>query len=241
MADGSYILGIHIADVYSLGITPATPTSIEAKSRASLKQNIDKNAISLFVEVSNTGLIVDRKILMTTINVNNNLLYDDVSKIFSNKSNDKLHQTVVDLIGLYNIVDNSKLPEFPGPSAIAHALVQKYMLLYGCVASKIATEKNYPILFNASDNKVSEVTLDEVHINTGFIDNNLTTYARFTSPIWDVRSFINQASICECILGRLDTIELKTWRQKMRGYGRTINKELRQRLKNYDTKRNGLQ
>ena len=218
-----YILGIHIADVYSLGLLPTSNESVEFKSRASLKENSEKNAISLFIEISDKGLILDKRILMTNIKVNNNLLYDDVSKILSNKNDEKLCKTVIDLIGLYNIVDNTKLPDFPGPSSMAHALVQKYMLLYGCVLSDLASKNNYPILYQANKDKRSEVSLSEIHIYTGFDDdNNLSTYARFTSPIWDLRSFINQTSICRCIFDRIDAkeknhlkLELSTLKNKI--------------------------
>lgn len=224
MDSGSYILGIHIADVYSLGIPSLNNESIEFKSQASLRENIDKNAISLFVEISNTGLILDKKMLMTNITVSNNLLYDDVSKILSNKTNDKLCQTVIDLIGLYNIVDNSKLPDFPGPSSMAHALVQKYMLLYGCIMSDIASKSKYPILYQVDSDRKSEVSLNEVYCNTGFDDNNLNTYARFTSPIWDLRSYINQTSICKCVFDRIDMKERNELRLKLSNFKNEINK-----------------
>ena len=241
MDNGSYILGIHIADVYSLGILPSSNESIEFKSRASLCENVEKNAISLFVEISNKGLIIDKRMIMSNIRVNNNLLYDDVSKILSNKNNDKLCQTIIDLIGLYNIVDNTKLPDFPGPSSMAHALVQKYMLLYGCVASSIASENRYPILYQLDSDKKSEVTLNEVHVYTGFEENDLSTYARFTSPIWDVRSFINQFSMCKCIFDHIDTKEKNALRIQMSGYKNKINRELKLKLKNSSNDSNSLQ
>ena len=224
MDSESYILGIHIADVYSLGIPQLNNESVEFKSQASLRENIDKNAISLFVEISKTGLILDKKMLMTNITVSNNLLYDDISKIINNKNNDKLCQTVIDLIGLYNIVDNSKLPDFPGPSSMAHALVQKYMLLYGCIMSDIASKSKYPILYQVDSDKRSEVSLSEVYCNTGFDDNNLNTYARFTSPIWDLRSYINQTSICKCVFDRIGVKEKNELRLKLSGYKNEINR-----------------
>lgn len=226
LPSGAYILGIHIADVYSLGLLSGTTIDEEtilAKSSASLRQKEDRNAISLFVEISKTGLIADKKILMTRITVNNNLLYDDVSRILSNKYDDKLCQTIIDLIGLYNIVNNSKCPDYPGPSAIAHALVQKYMLLYGCVVSDIASKNNYPILYQIDSDKKSAVSLNEVHCNAGFGDNNLNTYARFTSPIWDLRSYINQTSICKCVFDRIDNEEKNILRLKLRNFENEIN------------------
>ena len=221
---GSYILGIHIADVYSLGITPLSNESLEFKSQASLKEKIDKNAISLFVEISKSGLIIDKRILMTNITVSNNLLYDDIAKVISNRHNDKLCQAVIDLIGLYNIVENSKLPDFPAPSKMAHALVQKYMLLYGCIVSEMASKTRTPILYQIDSDKRSEVTLSKVYCDTGFDDNNLTTYARFTSPIWDLRSYINQTSICQCIFDRIDVREKNALRLKISGFKNEINR-----------------
>ena len=228
-SEGTYILGIHIADVYSLGLLPKSKETIEFKSKASLRQDIEKNAISLFIEISNKGLIIDKKILMTNIRVNNNLLYDDISKIITNTSNEKINQTIIDLIGLYNIVDNTKLPDFPGPSSIAHALVQKYMLLYGCVVSDIASKSRYPILYQTDNSKSSEVSISEVNIDTGFDEiNNLSTYARFTSPIWDLRSFINQTSICKCIFDRIGIIERNELRLELSNLKNKINRSNKQ-------------
>ena len=130
------------------------------------------------------------------------------------------------MIGLYNIVDNSKLPDFPGPSTMAHSLVQKYMLLYGCVVSSIASENRYPILYQIDSDKRSEVSLNEVHFFTGFNEeNNLNTYARFTSPIWDLRSFINQTSICRCIFDRIDVKSKNALKLELRSYKNEINKK----------------
>ena len=222
---GTYILGIHIADVFSLGIPSLNNESIETKSVASLREHIDKNAISLFVEISKTGLILDKKMLMTNITVSRNLLYDDIPRFFTSRYNDKLCQTVIDLIGLYNIVDNSKLPDYPGPSAIAHALVQKYMLLYGCVVSDMASKNNYPILYQTDSDRKSEVTLNQVYCDTGFnCTNNLTTYARFTSPIWDLRSYINQTSICRCVFDRIGMREENELKLKLSNLKNEINK-----------------
>lgn len=224
-SEGTYILGIHIADVYSLGLLPKNKETIEFKSKASLRECTEKNAISLFVEISNTGLIIDKKVLMTNIEVNNNLLYDDVSKILVNTKNEKINQTIIDLIGLYNIVDNTKLPDFPGPSSMAHALVQKYMLLYGCVVSDIASKCRCPILYQMDNSKTSDVSISKVNIDTGFDEmNNLSTYARFTSPIWDLRSFINQTSICKCIFDRIDINERNSLRLELSSLKNKINK-----------------
>ena len=146
-------------------------------------------------------------------------------KCINIKNNDKLCQTVIDLIGLYNIVDNSKLPDFPGPSSMAHALVQKYMLLYGCVVSDLASKCKYPILYQIDNDKKSDVSLNEVHVYTGFDEgNNLSTYARFTSPIWDLRSLINQTSICKCIFDRIDAKERNALKLKLSSYKNKINK-----------------
>ena len=224
----TYILGIHIADVYSLGIIlKDDKNSIYngSQSKASLSQGERKNAISLFVEIDKSGLIIDRRILRTNIEVNRNLLYEDVSKILINKyKNNELCDTIINLVGLYNIVYNSKLNLDVKPSAIANSLVQKYMLLYGCIVSDIASENDYPILYQQGKLNSRKVTLEKDTYDTGFLKNNLNTYARLTSPIWDIRSLINQAAICQCIFDKIDRKEKNNLKNKLYRYKNDINK-----------------
>ena len=205
---GSYILGIHIADVHALNLNPFIrenpKDALEYKSKCSLKEFCEKNAISLFIEINQQGLIVDKSFLMTKVEVNNNLYYEDVPKLMNRKDdkNNPLRNTIVNLMGLYMIIKNDKLPVFPAPKDMAHSIVHKYMLLYGCIASKYAEEKNIPILFRGEDKYVS---INKTIYDAGF--NEFETYSRITSPIWDIEAEANQLALCECIFNKITNRE----------------------------------
>lgn len=220
---GTYILGIHIADVYSLNMDAFGRVdqmeALRQKSEASLKEFHEKNAISLFVEVNNYGFIVDKKFLMTKLEVNKNMLYDEFPKILNHsKQNTKMGDTIINLAGLYHIVKNDKLPVYPTPRQMAYDIVHKYMLLYGCIASQMADENNYPILFLGEDRNV---TINKTAYDAGF--NNFTTYSRMTSPIWDLEAEVNQLAFCNCVFNKLNQREKKLMKMNLLMAGNYVN------------------
>ena len=221
---GSYILGIHIADVHALNLNPFIRENpkdeLEYKSKCSLKEYCEKNAISLFIEINQQGLIVDKSFLMTKVEVNNNLYYEDVPKLM-NRKDDKanpLRNTIVNLMGLYMIVKNDQLPVFLTARDMAHSLVHKYMLLYGCIASKFAEEKNIPILFRGEDKYVS---INKTTCDVGF--NEFDTYSRITSPIWDIEAEANQLVLCKCIFDKISAREKHNMKMNLLMAGNYIN------------------
>ena len=220
--NGNYILGIHIADVHMLNLDVFGRVdhalALEEKSRASLKEYRERDAISLFVEISPNGLIVDKSFLMTKIEVNKNLYYNDFSKIIEGKNNTPMSNTVINLAALYQVLQNDRLPRYPAPSEMAHEIVHKYMLLYGCIASKYAEEKNIPILYHGDDKHVS---INKTTYYSGF--DSFDTYSRMTSPIWDLEAEVNQLSLCECIFEKLSNRERHNMKMNLLMAGNHIN------------------
>lgn len=198
---GSYILGIHITDLPSLGIYVSEILNYEknispSKMKASLEEFQKKNALTIFVEISKEGFIVNYKLLKTRIEVDRNLIYDDFSKILSDKgSRPELTETVINLTSLYNVLENDKLPKNPNINSIAVAIVKKHMLLYGCIVGNIFAENKIPGLYlNEANNLYS---LDKSNYNAGF--ETFDMYSRSTSPMYDNPSLLNQYLIHECV------------------------------------------
>lgn len=199
---GSYILGIHITDLPSLGIYVNELLGYKNninpnKMKASLEEFQKKNALSIFVEISRDGLIINYKLLKTRIEVDRNLLYDDFSKIItSDSSKNELTETSMNLISLYSVIKNEKLPKEPNINNIAELIVEKYMLLYGCIIGDMFAKKNIPGLYLNGENNL--FSLDKTCYNAGF--DNFDMYSRSTSPIYDNPSLLSQYLIHECIL-----------------------------------------
>ncbi len=101
-SDGNYMLGVHIADVshfvkpgsiidkeaayratslyYSDRVIPMLPKRL-SNELCSLNPNVDRLAISVFMEISPTGDLIDTAIMKSVINSNKKMVYKDVNKI----------------------------------------------------------------------------------------------------------------------------------------------------------------
>lgn len=201
-ANNTYILGIHIADLTNSDIQICdfinSEKIAEIRRNSTLRENEPKPAVSLYLEISRDGFIIDKRMLFSKLTVNKNLLYDDFAKIITNKNSNKMYETLINLIGLYNVVKNDKLPQFPTASQMAHSIVHKYMLLYGCIVSDDAKKKNCPLLYVGVDGSSSYVTLEPIEYDCGF--ENYSSYSKLTKPMLDVQSVVNQKAYCECVL-----------------------------------------
>lgn len=206
-AYGSYILGIHITDLPSLGIYVNEILNSKCninlnKMKASLEEFQKKNALSIFVEVSSEGIIINYRLLKTRIEVDRNLVYDDFSKIItSENSRPELTETAMNLMNLYSVIKNEKLPNKPNINNLAKLIVEKYMLLYGCIVGDIFAQKNIPGLYLNGENNL--FSLDKSNYNAGF--DNFDMYSRSTSPIYDNPSLLSQYLIHECVLKSMTT------------------------------------
>lgn len=204
--DGSYIVGIHLADVFSLGLFKENSFDFshndsfdEPKSNASLMEDKYNNAVSLYVLIDNNGIILDYKLINTIINVEKNLIYDDIPKILKDDlCNTDLKKTVINLINLYAVLENEKFPPVPTINNLSYLIVNKLMVLCGCVISDHFYDNNIPAPHMIKENSY---TLDKSNFNTGFKDFN--TYSKVTSPIYDKSSLICQYIIHKCIFNKI--------------------------------------
>lgn len=205
---GSYILGIHVTDVPSLGMYANEILNngsgiCASKMKASLEEFQKKNAITIFVEISKQGFILNYRALQTRIEVDRNLLYDDFAKILSEGDvKPGLSETVMNLTDLYNIVENEKLPKYPNINNIAKLLVKKYMLLYGCITSDIFNINKIPGIY--LDGESNLYTLDKSKYDAGF--TSFDSYSKSTSPLYDRSSLINQFLMQECVFKQMSSI-----------------------------------
>lgn len=169
---GNYILGVHIADV-SHYVTPNSALDKEAAKRCnsiyfpgkvvpmlpsalsdnlcSLKPNVDRLAVSVFMTFSKEGFLSDYRILRSVIRSKYRMTYDEVDEIIEKKHPHPISKTILDMAELSRIFSNIReqrgcirlvLPSFTmsldnlqEPVALvenqqtaAHKLIEEFML-----------------------------------------------------------------------------------------------------------------
>lgn len=222
----TYILGIHITDVYSLGIFANEILKCErdsnhvTKLKASLKEMQKKNCISLFVEVTGDGVILNHKLLPTIVKVNKNLLYDNVCQIITQKHDSEITTVISNLLALFYALDNDRFNDYPSLPNIARMLVNKYMLLYGCIGSDMFIKRDIPAIFLSNDNYYSS---EKTEYNAGF--KNYNTYSKLTKPLYDNPSLIGQYLIHECIFQNVSPEEKYQLKLRMPKICEDLNKK----------------
>ena len=202
----NYLLGIHIADVYSLGYFEENSFDIKQdvnikKAHASLSQNKKRNAMTIFVLIDNNGIVRKYKILNTVLKTDANLVYYDVPYLIRNNDvNPELKRTVINLLSVYNLLENSKFPSNPTISNFAYLITSKLMILCSTLYSEEFKNKDIPAIYLCGDSKNNFYSLESSEYYTGFSEYN--TYAKVTSPIYDRASLINQFLIDRYMLQR---------------------------------------
>ena len=206
--EDAYIVGIHIADVCSLGYFENNDFTIGPKHNvkkkdASLARNKERDAISLFVLIDSNGIIRGYRKLATTLVNDVNLVYDDIPKILANHdpSNYYLLQSVYNLISVYNLLENDRFPTCPTVSNLGYVIVSKLMVLCGAIYSFELAKNNAPAIYICGDDDCKHYSIEELEFRTGFEGYN--NYARVTSPIIDRLSLINQFFIRTCLFGNM--------------------------------------
>ena len=201
--DNCYLLGIHIADVYSLGYFEEDSLDVNQKSvdkgKASLAKNKVRNAVSMYLLIDNNGIIRNYKMLNTTLITDVNLIYDDIPKLLKNNDvNPHLKDTVINLISVYNLLENSRFPSTPTINNLAYVITSKLMVLCCSLYSEEFYNRDIPAIYLCGDCKDNFYSLEKSNYYTGFKDHD--SYARVTSPIIDRLSLINQFFIHRFVL-----------------------------------------
>ena len=216
--DDAYLIGIHIADVYSLGYFEEDSLDVSQKynvnkSKASLQKNRERDAISMYILLDNNGIIRNYKVVPTTLNTDINLVYEDIPHILRmSEIRPELKNAIVNLISVYNLIDNSRFPASPTVQNLAYVIVSKLMVLCCALYSEEFTKNNVPAIYIGGDNSNNYYSLNTSSFNTGFKDYK--SYARVTSPIIDRLSLINQFFIYRGVLG--DMTEEKKSEMKLK-------------------------
>ena len=203
--EDAYIIGIHIADVYSLGYFEEDSLDVNQKnninkSKASLQRNRERDALSMYILLDNNGIIRNYRVIPTTINTDINLVYEDIPHILRmNEIRPELKDAIINLISVYNLIENDRFPTSPTIQNLAYVIVSKLMVLCSALYSEDLSRNNIPAIFTGGDNSNNYYSLNISNYNTGFKDYN--SYARVTSPIIDRLSLINQCFYYKGVLG----------------------------------------
>lgn len=218
--NSGFIVGIHIADVCSLGYFEEDSLDINQKNNvkkkdASLARNKERNAVSLFVLLDNNGLIRDYKMINTTLVTNINLVYHDIPKILTMQEVDpRLKDNVINLISVYNLLENDRFPTNPTIQNLAYLIVSKLMVLCGALYSYEFSKKGIPAIYLVGDPDCNHYSIENLEFHTGF--EGLNNYSRVTSPIIDRMSLINQFFIHNCVYRRMSEERKGTMVLKLR-------------------------
>ena len=202
-----FLIGIHIADVYSLGYFEEDSLDVNQKNNvnkkdASLVRNKERNSVTLYVLLDNNGIIVKYRMLKTTLINRSNLIYDDIPKILASKEVEPaLKENVVNLVSVYTLLENSRFTKTPTIKNLAYLIVSKLMVLCSTLYSYEFSKRNVPAIYLVGDKEVGHYSLEDLEFNTGFEGYNC--YARVTSPIIDRTSLINQFFIQKCLFQRM--------------------------------------
>lgn len=201
--NNTYLVGIHITDVYSLGIYANELLNCKrtsehvCKIKASLKEFQKKNCISLFLEISNKGIVLNHKVLLTRLEVDRNLLYDEVTRILEQAPNSEYTKTILNLTNLYNVIENSRFPVFPSKENLPHLIVQKLMMLYGCIISDEFYNRDIPGVHLSGNESFNIYTIKHAKYDTGF--KEYETYSKSTKPLYDQSSILCQYIMHQCM------------------------------------------
>ena len=226
---GTYLVGIHITDVYSLGIFANELLNCErtkehvSKIKGSLIEFQKKNCISLFLEINNQGVVLNHKLLLTKLEVDRNLIYNDVSKIIAQNPDSELSKTIINLTDLYNIIDNNKFPLYPNLNTLPHLIVNKLMVLYGCVVSDEFYKKDVPGLHLSGRDHDNVYTVGQATYDTGFKDYK--TYSKATKPLYDQSSVLCQYIMHRCIFNRISQIQKNELTLRMEKVADQLNRK----------------
>lgn len=124
LSNGNYKLGVHIADVthyvregmaldkeaiergtsvYLVDrVIPMLPPEL-SNGICSLNPQVDRLTLSVFMEIDNNGKVVDHKIVEGLININERMVYEDVSDILE-KDDENLKEKYSNLVDMFKMM-----------------------------------------------------------------------------------------------------------------------------------------
>lgn len=233
------IVGIHIADVVSLGYDDKVILenqqfySVAGYDSASLEMNKNRKTVSMYIQINEQGKIEDYRFLLTTINSKYNMKFSDVEPILFNKCEDEKFESLTDeekktflekmnlLSELYMLISNKKLSDSFDCRNFGELISAKLNILYGCIVSKYFEENDYPYIYlNGSENG-NEFSMENKGYDTGFEEFN--TYGRASSPIIDKASLISQILIHKFCIKNPSIRELGRYEKLLKPFENKLN------------------
>ena len=195
------------------------------KKKASLTKNKKRNAMTIYVLVDSNGIIVNYKILNTILKTDANLIYEDIPKLIRNDNvNPELKNVVINLLSVYNVLENTKFKDNPTIGNLAYLITSKLMILCCTLYSEQFKKNDIPAIYLCGDGKDNFYSIQSGNYNTGF--DNYDTYTKVTSPIYDQSSLINQFFIDRYLVPNrnMDDEEKKTLVKKLQPFVTKLNK-----------------
>ena len=239
--DDRFIIGVHIADVFSLGyddkvVLEGKPFySSAGYSAASLEKSKIKNTVSIFIQMNKDGIIEEYRIIPTKINVRYNMKYSELSSIVFSKDYSNTNFKYLDktsqkllleklslLFDSYMLINNSNITARPNVDNFASAVVNKFMVLAGCIVSSYFLEEGYPYIYLNGNHNVNEFSMIHKGYDTGFSEYN--SYGRVTSPIIDKASCISQILLYKCYFNNPSDRELGKYEKLLKPFEKSLNK-----------------
>ena len=233
------IVGIHIADVVSLGYDDKVilekqqfSTSV-GYSCASLEKNKNRKTVSAFIQINDSGMIENYKFVLTTINPKYNMKFREVESILFNKNNneefnqlpEEIKKTFLEKINLltefYTLIGNRNLSESFDCRNFGELISAKLNILYGCIVSKYFEDHGYPYIYLNKSEDGSEFSMENKGFDTGF--EEFKSYGRASSPIIDKASLISQILIHKFYFRRPSFRELGRYEKLLKPFENKLN------------------
>jgi len=222
---GGYGLGIHIADV-SAFVTPGSILEEEAIQRGSsiylpdrtigmlptilsedlcsLAPNVDRNALSVLINLSVNGEVLDYSITKSVICSRAKCTYSGVNAFLASQKNPSSEvecmlldmkqlahlllqkriangaRTENDLVNKFQIVDDT-IEMNSNVQGEAEMVIEEFMVLGNCLVAEYMKKNHLPVVYRVQkqSNKNAEYSPFELH----HADLAVTCYVHFTSPI----------------------------------------------------------
>ena len=236
--NNTYLLSIHMADVISLGLNSknvldGVRNDKICKKDASLKSLIPKNAITLLVEITPDGEVLDYKIVKSIITLNCNMYHNDFKKFLGHEENQYMYyESIKRLCELYGVLKNTKMKDDPSLDEFAPRLVEKYMILCGSIISKHFLTNSLPFLYlntNYNNNSVYYSNVNNGY-DTGFEELGYNSYGKLTSPIYDDPSLISQLGLYNFVFNNYTDKDIYYYESKMLKMSQVMNKRNNYRI-----------
>ena len=239
--DNKLIVGIHVADVVALGfdkdvVLADKPFFTAAGYHdASLSMNKNRNAVSVFVEIDENGVIEDYRLLPTKIKSNYNMKFSEAASIIFNDKNNmqfnslpkEIQKTFLEKINLlfefYTLIGNKNLTDNVDYNNFGKLISAKLNILYNCVVTAWFEENGYPYIYLNGNNSYNYFSMTNTGYDTGFA--GFDAYGRASSPIIEQASRVSQVLIHNCCFHKPNDREIGRYEKLLEPFVKKLNRK----------------